>query len=141
MIPLRPSRPGAEGRLRAWPWLVPALGGATALLLWVAVERRPVVVESRVPAAAAKPSEVALAETIGPEPATDSLARKELDRQLAIRHMTATTAPLSSPRQDADAQAPASPRSGILGRRCRVDPAAPARGRSHDGATSRRAAR
>ena len=33
-----PSR--AWWQLRPWPWLVPALGGAMALLLWVAVERR-----------------------------------------------------------------------------------------------------
>jgi hypothetical protein len=121
-----PASGRAWWRLRPWPWLVPALGGATALLLWVAVERQPVAVVSRVPTPVAEPSGVALTDRTGPRPAMDPLARKELDRQLAVRPMGGTPAPPSSPRQDAEALAPASPRVGSPAALAGVHPAAPA---------------
>ncbi|MEO7272131.1 MAG: YCF48-related protein [Vicinamibacterales bacterium] len=101
-----PSR--AWWQLRPWPWLVPALGGTMALLVWTAVDRRPAVTVVSAPPPVAEPKPMSSVEDREAKSSLDPLARKELERQMAAPlPLTERVVRPSSPRQQAEGQAKA----------------------------------
>ncbi len=109
---IRSEPPAPEARawwqLRPWPWLVPALGAAAALAIFVAVDRPPAVTVVSAPPPVAEPKRMAAVDEREAKPSLDPLAREELERQMSAPFaLTEPIGPPSLPRQPAEGQAKA----------------------------------